>query len=146
MTNVLFLDIDGVLNGHEWCHMKSGPRIIPRCAMIFDAALARAQIDGIVIVSTWRGWINRGLMTPDGFAKMLLSHGITANVTDCLPPGDVENRAEQITDYVNLHEIYKWAVLDDLLLGVPHQIRTNPTIGIEPRHISELVAFFGERA
>lgn len=71
---LLFLDIDGVLNGHEqhknlYCGLC--PRCVERCNFILDATSAK-----IVLVSAWRYFILRGEMTLVGFNGLMQTHGL----------------------------------------------------------------------
>lgn len=135
---VVFLDVDGVLNGHEWIHRREGARINPEPARNVHLLLKYTKAK-VVISSTWRSWVNRGSMTAVGFSNMLETHGINADVIDVLPRGHVEERATQILAWVAEHKPSKYVVLDDLpLVGVP-LIRCDPGFGFRPFQISEAV-------
>ena len=71
---ILFLDIDGVLNGHEqdghgYCRIQAGP--IVHLNRILAETGAR-----LVISSSWRYLVHSGAMTLEGFSYMLITHGI----------------------------------------------------------------------
>ena len=137
---IVFLDIDGVLNGHEWIHRQGGRRINPKPASHLNILLARTGAK-VVISSTWRSWVNRGWMTVEGFGAMLRSHGIDAEVVDVLPRGTTSERDHQIRDWVRQHkdEIESYVAIDDLdLKGVP-LVRTRPDRGMTAKNITDAV-------
>lgn len=141
MTKIIFLDIDGVLNGHEWCHTNEGPRIFPTPARHLHILVQRSGAK-IVLISSWRSWINRGFMTPQGFSKVLLSHGIVAEVVGALEQKDPdknhrEDRREKILQWIEENKPDRYVILDDLALDLPNLIRPNPAIGLQPVHISQ---------
>lgn len=138
---IVFLDIDGVLNGHEWCHTKEGPRIKETPARHLHLLLKMSDAK-VVLISSWRSWVNHGHMTPKGFEKVLLSHGIKADVIDALGKKDpeldhAEDRAGKIVEWLAGHHTESHVILDDLPLGLPNLIRPNPSIGLEPYHITK---------
>jgi len=144
---IIFLDIDGVLNGHEWCHTGEGPRIDSQCARYLEIIVERTGAK-IVLISSWRSWINNGLMTPKGFSKVLLSHGCKADVIDALPAKDpdldhAEDRMIKILDWVQENKPKAYVVLDNLPLRVPNLVRTNPGRGLIPVDITNAVKLLG---
>jgi hypothetical protein len=146
---IIFLDIDGVLNGHEWCHTNEGPRIFPNPARYLQIIAERTQSQ-VVLISSWRNWINRGYMTPKGFSRVLLTHGCRVDVIDALPAKDpslshAEDRTGKLLVWVEENKPTHYVVLDDLNLKVPNLIRPNPAVGLEPRHISEATEILNGR-
>lgn len=140
---IIFLDIDGVLNGHEWCHTDEGLRIFPQQARYLQIIADRTEAQ-VVLISSWRSWINRGLMTPEGFSRLLLSHGCKVDVIDALPEKDHdlhhrEDRTIKMKEWIKKHRPNHYVVLDDLKLDIPHLIRPNPATGLVPRNITEAV-------
>ena len=135
MNPVIFLDIDGVLNGHEWIHAKEGPRIQPGPARLLQILLERTGAD-VVITSTWRKWVHNKLMTLEGFARVLLASGIEAKVIDVLPPGPPPARARMIHDWLNAHLGTRYVVLDDLPMPGLEQVRTAPDRGLIPANVT----------
>lgn len=152
--NLLFLDIDGVLNDHTrtqsgYCGIQADKALILNRILHFNPGLQ------IVISSAWRYLIINGQMTLKGFEYLLLSHGVKCygllhghTVADEKIPHcnegnpsdwDVEEwnraglwwRSAQILAYVEEHKPDKWVVLDDLELDVPHLVRTDGKKGIE---------------
>lgn len=69
---ILFLDIDGVLNGHQkdeqgYC------RIVPYCVNYLNRVIDATDCK-IVLSSAWRYMIHCGAMTLKGFEYMLITH------------------------------------------------------------------------
>jgi len=146
MSRVIFLDIDGVLNGHQWCHTKRGPRILPGPAGILDILLERSQ-PKVVLISSWRRWLHDGHMTLKGFERLLLSHGVHATIRDALPARDAKlshakDRTLKIRQWLDFFRPQAYVVLDDLPLEVDHLIRPNPAVGLAPPHITEAMKMF----
>ncbi len=72
---IVFLDIDGVLNGHE--RFKNGYcGIRQENVKQLNALLEAVSSAEIVISSSWRYMIKEESMTIDGFSNLLLSHGV----------------------------------------------------------------------
>lgn len=148
---IIFLDVDGVLNGAEWIHRKEaggtwcGTRIIPEPARVLHRILEKTEAK-VVLISSWRHWVNSGSMTPRGFGNVLKSHGIEADVVDALPPHDKEkydygeDRAVHLLHWLTVNQCISYVVLEDINLapfGVKNQIRTDPRIGLIEPHIHQ---------
>ena len=71
---ILFLDIDGVLNGHEQ-DAQGYNRIQPGPVVHLNRILAETEAR-LVISSSWRYLVHSGAMTLEGFSYMLITHGI----------------------------------------------------------------------
>ena len=155
MERIIFLDIDGVLNGHEWIHRKdngatwSGSRINSEPSRILHRIIEQSSAK-VVLISSWRGWINHGSMTPIGFANVLRSHGVESNIVDALPSKDPnlnhgEDRALKLLEWLKNNDCLSYVVLEDIDLspfGVENQIKTDPRIGLVERHVPEVMAIF----
>lgn len=74
---VLFLDIDGVLNGHEWDDEAKSCNIRRECVKHLNRVV-QATGCKIVVSSAWRYIMLGGDMTPKGFGYMLRTHGLIA--------------------------------------------------------------------
>lgn len=155
---VLFLDIDGVLNGHEklesgYCGIRSD--CVGRLNQILDAV----PDCKLVISSAWRYMTYRGDMTLAGFEYLLLVHGIkayqrVAGVTDADPVAvepchfDAETwkangirwRAGQIADYIARCGVGTYAVLDDLPLDIDRFVRTDGAVGLMEADANKVIA------
>lgn len=78
--NILFLDIDGVLNGHEFSEEAQSCTLKPACVEAFNRLLREGEkIEGfgIVVSSAWRYMVFRESMTWVGFGHMLQTHGVS---------------------------------------------------------------------
>lgn len=75
---ILFLDIDGVLNGHQILREAGCCGIDPRCVRHLNLVLRRTGCK-IVLSSAWRYMIHCKAMKLDGFWYMLRTHGFTNN-------------------------------------------------------------------
>lgn len=73
--NIIFLDIDGVLNGHEYDEMSQSPIINHHCVFTLNRILDNCDAK-ICIISSWRYQIIKGATTIKGFEYMLRSHGV----------------------------------------------------------------------
>lgn len=146
---LIFLDIDGVLNGHE--KLASGYcGIRPDCAARLNRLLETVPDAMLVISSAWRYMILRGDMTLKGFEYLLLVHGVQAHgrvlghteADDelCNEPNHFDAdawkaiglrmRAEQIRKYIAHAGATRFVVLDDLPLEVESLVQTDGAIGL----------------
>jgi hypothetical protein len=147
---LLYLDLDGVLNGHE--RLSNGYcGICPVNVGVFNSLLAEFSDLKLVISSSWRYLVLSGDMTLRGFENLLLTHGLkchgrVAGVTGpdedwlewdgtgdryaALQEQGCDIRAKQILAHVTEHQPEQWAVLDDMAVPVPRLVRTNGTLGL----------------
>lgn len=150
MSPVILLDVDGVLNAHEWCHIPALPRINQRSATVLNEIIRRTSSE-LVIISTWRSVLLRGEVNAKGFEWMLATHGIHARVRGWTPanrsveePEPVQ-RSRFVSQWLADHKPEQWCVIDDLPLTVEKLIRPNPAIGLEPYHVLDACRFLGVR-
>ncbi|MGV3617928.1 MAG: HAD domain-containing protein [Fimbriimonas sp.] len=148
--SVLYLDIDGVLNGHEklangYCGIRSD------CVELLNRLLDDHPGLGIVVSSAWRYLVLAGSMTLDGLENLFLSHGlkcwgrvlgVTVSDADPYAPEAVRGcplklRAWQITSDAEALGL-PWIALDDLDLPLPpvRFIRTEGHRGVTPSNIT----------
>lgn len=112
---IIFLDIDGVLNGHtRFPNGYCGTRW--ECVEQFNRILAETGAD-VVVSSAWRYLVLSGSMTLKGLENLLLSHGV-----DCLgkvvgvtsSDEDIPDRGLQVRHWMNEHgDGRRCVVLDD---------------------------------
>ena len=76
---VLFLDIDGVLNGHEFDDEAQSCNIRRECVKHLNRVVKETGCR-IVLSSAWRYMVHGGAMTLRGFGYMLRTHGL---ISDC---------------------------------------------------------------
>jgi hypothetical protein len=142
----IFLDIDGVLNGHEHCHFERPgfARIKPACAAILQEIIDRTQAE-ITLISSWGHIVREGEMTAKGFKFLLKTHGVYATLADAIETAsEPAARSRLVNAYLaTLAQGQRFCVLDDLPLTVRNLIRPIPSIGLEPYHIPSAVRLLG---
>ena len=127
---VIFLDIDGVLNGHDWDEAAQSNRIRHKCVERLSRIMAATDAK-IVLSSAWRYMIHCGAMTTRGFEYMLRTHGangivnriVGVTIRDEETPGYLgpdhahgcwEPRAAQIRAWLGEHpDVESFVVIDD---------------------------------
>lgn len=145
MSNpIIYLDIDGVLNGHErhpngYCGMK------PSALRAMNYLLAEVPEAMIVVTSAWRYLVHNQQMTVTGLESLLLTHGLAchrriAGITGpdepYWPPNPTEDyadpsvRVRQIEADVAERKPGRWLVLDDLPLPMDRLLKTNGGVGL----------------
>lgn len=126
---VLFLDIDGVLNDHQYNPRSKSNTLLPRQVKHLNTIID-AVAPAIVIASAWRYMINGGAITTQGFNYLLRTHGVDARVNvigTTAPDESIPRRDDQILEWIAVHQlIVPWAVVDDLdkceMTGVAHRL------------------------
>ena len=156
---LIFLDIDGVLNGHE--KLETGYcGICPQRASRFNRLLDAVPDAQIVVSSAWRYIMLKGGMTLQGFEQMLLICGVKCygrlvghtcpdgEICDEPPHDDVETwrriglemRSRQIERYVARYKPERYIVLDDLpLVGVENFVQTDSTLGLTDADVERAI-------
>lgn len=126
---VVFLDIDGVLNNVP--ETVGCPVIRPENAAVLTGLLLATRA-GVVLISSWRKWINDGLMLLEGMSLVLRTHGIPAEVVGALPQRALSpsERGPAIAEYAKQHGIERYVVIDDRPLDVPNLVQTDGTVGM----------------
>ncbi|MDE2100904.1 MAG: hypothetical protein KGL39_26900 [Patescibacteria group bacterium] len=79
MIRILFLDVDGVLNGHDWHEGARSNTLRKDCIEQLSRILKETGCR-IVLSSAWRYLIHCGAMNHLGFEAMLRSHGASGIV------------------------------------------------------------------
>jgi hypothetical protein len=137
MKSIIFLDIDGVLNGHV--PTENGYNTVEKS----NAAALNYILDNtdsnVVISSAWRYLIHSGSMTLRGFENLLISHGIKcSNRVIGLTRRDkdqcecsLKDRVDAILEWVTDNNVKKYMIIDDLHLPILENFyRTNGNIGL----------------
>lgn len=151
MKKILFLDIDGVLNGHDDLGAYS---INPKCVDQLNYILMCTEAK-VVLSSSWRHLIISGEMTLRGFEVLLRSHGV--QLSDGLlghtrsefrtlyeASLDGDSRDREILDWLKENrgnELILYVALDDMplpLLG-PRHVQTDPYIGLTEEDASKAI-------
>lgn len=149
-TPVIFLDVDGVLNAHEFDTVAMSA-MIERPMMQRLSWLIRLTRSKVVLSSAWRYIVLRGEAQLSGMDWLLRSHGFPAKTligctredTMTYRPGytgeeewPVDNeRGLQIADWRSANEhTGPYVVLDDLDLGINSAghpfVQTNGKVGL----------------
>jgi hypothetical protein len=119
---LIFLDIDGVLNDHEWDEDADLCLIHQRCVREFNWLVRELGGADIVVSSAWRYMVLRGSMTVEGFGNMLRTHGVTsqAEFIDTTKSDEtITTRSEQVREWVDRNNRSRWIVLDDMPFSCP---------------------------
>lgn len=151
MCNIIFLDIDGVLNSDKWRYehekeIKEGILIDAEKIHLLGQLVENTDAK-IVLHSGWKFWFDMEMMPlrkeAGIFLRLLREEGIY--IEDCTPDLTTEEiretkkfslvKADEILKWLSEHtEVKNWVVLDDLDLNhieiAKHQIRTNGSIGL----------------
>ena len=149
--DVIFLDIDGVLNSNLWneSHQKEIEEgtLIDKNLVSLLGLLVKTTNAKIVLSSGWRFWFNEKMRPLRTEAERLVAFFSSEDlfIYDFTPDLTTEEiretkkfslvKAQEILKWIELHEeVDKWIVIDDLDLGnsivSEHQIRTNPETGL----------------
>ena len=120
--SLIFLDIDGVLNAHDWCEEAKSCLFRAECIENFNTILKTCE-PVVVISSAWRYMILNGATTFTGFEYMLRTHGVSEKLRVVgHTPSDEEIplRGDQISDWLkkNASQSPHYVVIDDLDLGI----------------------------
>lgn len=102
---VIFLDIDGVLNGHDFDRDALSNTINRRCVKLLNWILKQTDAR-IVLSSAWRYMIHGGGCTLLGFEYLLRSHGVIAGRligATCLDETQWVTRGRQIASFRDRH-------------------------------------------
>lgn len=149
---VLFLDIDGVLNGHFFDRAAESSTINPACVARLNRVLAETRCS-IVISSAWRYMILGGAMTLRGFEYMLRTHGVHCvggvighTRADTSPGSDYEERGRQCREWLKDHpEVKTFACVDDAQVGFSGLpiVRTDGAKGLTDEDAAALIGLLG---
>lgn len=142
---VVFLDIDGVLNGHEYDVQAKSCTIKQECVKYFNV-LMETNVQ-LVLSSAWRYQILRGATTLRGFEHLLQSHGCRVSgrlIGHTREDKNVdEPRAVQIEEWLNKRpEVTRYCVVDDMDLGFTWHgmpfVQTDGAYGINLDNVSAI--------
>lgn len=160
MSNVLFLDIDGVLNSNFWneSHQTeiSDGTLIDEEKIKLLARLVKETDAKIILHSGWRFWFDAELKPLCTEAKKLVELLAKENlcisgVTPDLTTEEIRKtkkfslvKADEILSWIGLHnDVTAWVVLDDLDLHNDqvrqHQVKTDPTTGLTLEDVEQAV-------
>ena len=148
---LIFLDIDGCLNGHEFIAGSLSNMIRPDCVARLNRILEATDAK-LVISSAWRYMIHGGAMTLNGFEYMLRTHGLPANSVVGYTATDetIPLRGDQIRRWITLEGagVTKWIVLDDLTEGMANvkhrQIVTDGQTGLTDDDVNRAIEMLAD--
>lgn len=151
MIPILFLDMDGVTNGHVK-YPNHYARTEWECVERVNRILREVPTAKVVISSSWRYMVHTGTMTVKGFENLMLALGfdVFERILDvtCLDEeyqGDMTKpefytwisehgiavRARQIQKWLDENPVWSsFAVLDDYFLPIPNMVQTDGQRGI----------------
>lgn len=161
MSKLLFLDIDGVLNCHEW-DKEVGSGQIHEDKIFRLNRILRETNAKIVLSSAWRYLVHRKEMNLVGLDWLLRSHGLLKDRLKGITRADTTTRINgdpstwvtpnerglQIHEYIDHHvmcgnELGNFCVLDDLDLGITtHKlpfVQTNSDVGLQDGHVHQVI-------
>ncbi len=161
MPNILFLDIDGVLNSILWndSHQKEicDGTLIDEDKIKLLASLVKETDSEIILHSGWRSWFDTTLnpLCTEADKLIALLEKENLHISGMTPDLTTEKirktkkfslvKADEILLWLNLHNscITNWVVLDDLDLHNKqikrHQVKPDPTIGLTPENVKQAV-------
>jgi hypothetical protein len=127
---LIFLDIDGTLNTHNWMEWSGSNDIDRECVLRLNRVLESTGA-GIVVSSAWRYMVAGGAMTCEGFHYMLRTHGLTrrSRIVGITGPDDdltdPDERGRQVADWLATRREtglvpadVRYVVLDDGDFGI----------------------------
>ena len=131
--SVIFLDIDGVLNGHQFSEVAESCSIDPACVAEFNRLLLDTGA-GYVVSSAWRYMIHGDAMTELGFEYMLRTHGVMAGRMLGYTNSDEavrDGRESQIKRWMRKYGYdHPYVAIDDLPLKGIRAVRTDGKRGL----------------
>jgi hypothetical protein len=151
MSNIIFLDIDGVLNGHEFSQEAQSSLIRPDCIKRFNRIIDAASPD-IVLSSAWRYMIAGNSITLKGFEYMLRTHGVSnkIRIIDITVADEVvPTRGKQIEHWLKVKCQFqpdKYLVLDNDEFDIREcghpLIQTNGKMGLQDDDVKLVLKYF----
>ena len=145
MRPVLFLDIDGVLNGHVFHPQAQSNTIDPACVAHLNKVIADTDC-ALVISSAWRYMVLLGSMTLKGFEHLLRTHGVNAKGRVIGTTGRGEengnhnDRVRLIRNWLKENPTKQWAVVDDMNVGMERLVQTSGSIGLTGADAERLIS------
>ncbi|MGI9507634.1 MAG: HAD domain-containing protein [Geminicoccaceae bacterium] len=125
---LIFLDIDGVLNDHEFDPVSDSCTIKRECVQQLNRILVETGAQ-IIVSSAWRYMVLNGAMTLRGFGYLLQTHGVITGRVWATTKLDIggESRGRQIRDWLseNTNGDIPFVVLDDERLCGFDEVRDN---------------------
>ena len=159
MNNVIFLDVDGVLNSKFWDsdhqrEISEGKYVDPEAVKLLGTLVKRTDAK-IILHSGWRFWFDE-VMNPkrpeaEFFANAMREEGIQiSGVTPDLTTEEIRKakkfslvKADEILQWLKENPADNWVVLDDLELHnediEKHQVQTNAEVGLTTKDVEKAI-------
>lgn len=144
VMKLIFLDIDGVLNGHSYNEVSQSNEIKPECVARLNRILQETEAR-IVLSSAWRYMLVGRAMSLIGFDYLLRTHGVIANrlVGRTAADEEVSERGWQIHQWRKENDhCGKYVVLDDMDLHISplHPfVQTDGQIGLTDSDVDKAI-------
>lgn len=137
---VIFLDIDGVLNEHEWMQNHT-PWLDENKLKLLSSVLQKTGAK-VVLSSNWREVWNEPMFLENQNTGIYAGHKLFAKhnieVVGCTRA--FGKRSDEILEYVANHpEIKKYAAIDDMDIGIRNLVQTDGSVGLTEKDAEELV-------
>ena len=153
--NVIFLDIDGVLNSWQYDHLHRTVHDgnIDETRLILLKYLVEKSNAKIILSSSWRKHWNKDKSLCDsiGIELETLFSKYQLSIFDKTPEIPNNNRAEEIKMWLNQHKAVNFVIIDDMRFGwselQAHLVNTNYRIGrgLEESHVNEAIRILNEK-
>lgn len=140
---ILFLDIDGVLNGKNYTNLFG-----EKCVKQLNRILKKTKCK-IVISSAWRYMVLEGVITAAGFEHMMITHGIECKdaIAGFTRKDSSEhcydNRLLQIKDWVKNNKVKNYVIVDDIdnhFQSCVNFVKTNGDVGLTRVEADKIIA------
>ncbi len=163
MNNVIFLDIDGVLNSRFWKNenqreISEGKHVDPEMVKRF-AYFVKKTNAYVILHSGWRFWFDEHMnpkrIESELLVKTLNEAGITiSGITPDLTNEEIRRtkkfslvKADEIILWLKENPVDNWVVFDDLNLNnnkiEKHQVRTDADVGLTDEDIEKAYSILG---
>jgi hypothetical protein len=128
---VLFLDIDGVLNGHEYDPLAASCGLRPDCVARLNRVLDETGCE-VVLSSAWRYMVLMGALTLSGFGYLLRTHGVRNLGTRLVGTTGLDTQTEDPTERGRL--IVAW-LMEQVGVAQAVVVDDMPILGPETAHL-----------
>lgn len=142
---IVFLDIDGVLNDHDYNETSQSNSMIPECVERLNRILSETDAR-IVLSSAWRYMLIGKAMSVIGFDYLLRTHGVVANRLVGRTPADeeIKERGWQIQQWRKENDHSgRYVVIDDMDLHISKLhpfVQTDGDIGLTDADADKAIA------
>ena len=138
--NIIFLDVDGVLNNQK--SMLNQEMIDDNCVINLKKILDNTNTK-LVLSSTWRNREdNSGVVLYKAFKKNGIDPKLLiGKTTNFIDKGIIQNRVNEILQWVKENNVNKWIAIDDLLLTLPegHFVQTDFIPGLNDENTKKAI-------